>query len=291
MALGTNGSRESRQQVPRRLVRIGLPLAIMALVVIFLLILFPYGRFRDVAVLRLAEATGASVSMDDLDGGISIGGPSLLATNLLLRWPDGRELLLEQARARPAWSFSWLRGEPALHLELTGPAGSGAGTVRQSPGLAFEGRVRGVELSLLPLDHLADPLPILGRLDAEIDLRTGPKGPIGSIHFESWDGSIALPQLPFGIPFEELRGAVERSESGFINVREFELRGPMLSATAQGSIAAGRRPQEGALDLEGELVVPDPAVRDMVRPYGLRFDAEGAAHFQISGTTSRPVLR
>jgi hypothetical protein len=65
----------------------------------------------------------------------------------------------------------------------------------------------------------------------------------------------------------------------------------MLSATAQGSIAAGRRPEEGALDLEGELVVPDPAVRDMVQPYGLRFDAEGTAHFQISGTPSRPVLR
>ena len=65
----------------------------------------------------------------------------------------------------------------------------------------------------------------------------------------------------------------------------------MLSATAQGTIAAGRRPEEGALDLEGELVVPDPALRDMIRPYGLQFDPDGAAHFRISGTTSRPVLR
>jgi type II secretion system protein N len=290
VALGANGSDEAPQQLPRRLVSIGLPLASLALVLIFLLILFPYGRLRDSALARLAQATGASVSLDDLDGGLSVGGPSLLATNLLLRWPDRRELLLERARVRPAWSFSWLRGDPALHLDLTGPAGNAVGTVWPIPGLAFAGRVRGVQLSLLPLDHLADPLPLLGRLDAEIDLRTGPKGPTGSIRFESQDGSIALPHLPFGIPFQEARGEVERSESGFITVREFELSGPMLSTTAQGSIAASRRPEEGALDLEGELVVADPAVRDMIQPYGIRFDPDGVARFHISGTVSRPVL-
>lgn len=288
---GADSSREGHPRVPRRLLNIALALGSLALVLVFLLALFPYGRFRDVAVSRLAEATGASVSLEDLGGGLSIGGPALRATNLLFRWPDGGELLLERARVRPAWSFSWLRGEPALYLEMTGPAGSAAGTLRQSPALAFDGRVRGVELSLLPLDRLADPVPILGRLDAEIDLRTGPKGPIGSIRFESRDGSIALPELPFGIPFQEAHGAVERNESGFITVREFELSGPMLSATAQGSIAASRRSEESALDLEGELVVPDPAVRDMIRPYGLQFDTEGTARFQLSGTTSRPILR
>jgi type II secretion system protein N len=290
MALGANSSGEAAQQLPRRMVRIGLPLASLVLVLLFMLILFPYGRFRDIAVARLAQATGASVSLDELDGGISIGGPSVSATNLLLRWPDRRELLLERARVRPAWSFSWLRGEPALHLQVEGPAGRAAGTVWQIPDLAFAGRVQGVELSLLPVDPLADPLPLLGRLDARIDLSAGPSGPIGSIRCESWDGSIALPQIPFGIPFQELRGDVERAESGSIEVREFQLEGPMLSATAQGSIGASHGPEEGTLDLEGELVVVDPAVRQMVEPYGVRFDPDGTARFRISGTLSRPVL-
>jgi len=285
-----NGSGEAPRQLPRHLVSIGLPLASLALVLIFLLLLFPYQRFRDIAVAQLAQATGASVSLDELDGGLSVGGPSLLAKNLLLRWPDRRELLLERARVRPAWSFSWFRGKPALHLEVTGPAGSADGTLWPSSGLAFEGRVRDVQLSLLPLDPLAEPLPVLGRLDAEIDLRNGPKGPIGSIRFESWDGSIALPNLPLGIPFQEARGEIDRSESGFIELRAFELRGPMLSATAHGSIAASRRLEEGALDLEGKLVVPDPAVRNMVQHYGLRFDPDGATPFRISGTVSRPIL-
>jgi type II secretion system protein N len=230
------------------------------------------------------------VSLDELEGGLSVGGPSLRATNLLLRWPDRQELLLERARVRPAWSFSWFRGEPALHLEMTGPVGSIAGTVWPVPGLAFAGQVRGIQPSLLPLDHLADPLPVLGRLDAEIDLRTGAKGPIGEIRFESWDGAIALPQMPFGVPYQEAHGELERSESGSVTVREFDLRGPMISATAQGSIAASRRPEDGALDLAVDLVVVDPALRDLFRPYGIRLDAEGAARVRVTGTVSRPVL-
>ena len=106
MAPEVNGSGEAPQPLPRRLISIGLPLASLALVLIFLLVLFPYGRLRDSAVARLAQATGASVTLDDLDGGVSIGGPSLLASNLLLRWPGRKDLLLERARVRPAWSFS-----------------------------------------------------------------------------------------------------------------------------------------------------------------------------------------
>jgi type II secretion system protein N len=286
MTLGVGGSGE----LPRRLLTIGLPLASLALVLLFLLMLFPYGRFREIAVARLVRATGASVSLEELDGGPSVGGPSLSATNLLLRWPGRGELLLERAQLRPAWSLSWLRGEPALHLKLRGPAGRAVGTVWQNPALAFAGQLRGVDLSLLPLAQAAEPLPILGHFDAEIDLRTGPTGPIGSIRFDGRDGSIALPRLPIAIPFQEARGEVGRTESGFIELREIEVSGPMLSATVRGNIRPSRRPEEGELDLEGELVVTDPAVRQMIRPYGLRFDQAGAAHIRLTGTASRPVL-
>ena len=291
MALGVSGSIQAPRRLPRGLVTIALPLASLALVVIFVLILFPYGRFRDIAIAELAQATGASVSLDDLEGGISVGGPCLVATNLLLRWPDRQELLLERARMRPAWSLSWLWGEPAFHLDLTGPAGSIAGTVWRVPGLAFAGRARGIQLSLLPLDHLADPLPVLGRLHAEIDLRTGPNGPTGEIRFESWDGSVALPQLPFAFPFEEAHGELERSESGAVTVREFELTGPMFEVDAEGTVAASRRLEQAALDLEVDLVVVDPAFREIVQPFGIRLDPQGAGQFRVTGTVSRPVLR
>ena len=65
----------------------------------------------------------------------------------------------------------------------------------------------------------------------------------------------------------------------------------MLSVTAQGNIAASRRLEEGALDLEGELVVPDtggaghgPALRPSIRP------PTALRHFRVSGTVSRPIL-
>lgn len=290
MTLGADGSDQAPQRLPRRLVRIGLPLASLALVLLFLPIVFPYHRFHEFAVARLAQATGASVSLEDLDGGPSLGGPSLSATHLLLRWPDGGELLLERAAVRPAWSFSWLRGQPAFHLKLRGPAGKAAGTVWPGPDLAVAGRLRGIDPSLLPMVQLAEPPPILGRLDAEIELRTGPGGPVGFIRFEFQDGSVALPQLPFAIPFEKARGEVERAESGAIEVRAFQLEGPMLSMTAQGQIAASRGFEEAALNLRGELMVTDPAMRQMVAPYGIRLDPAGSAPLRISGTLSSPVL-
>jgi type II secretion system protein N len=291
LASGLSETSQVPRRLPRGLVTIGLPLASLALVVIFALILFPYGRLRDSAIAELARATGASVSLDDLEGGLSVGGPRLVGTNLLLRWPDRQELLLERARMRPAWSLSWLWGEPAFHLDLAGPAGSIAGTTWRVPGLAFEGRARGIQLSLLPLDHLADPLPVLGRLDAEIDLRPGPNGPTGEIRFESWDGSVALPQLPFAFPFEEAHGELERSESGAVTVREFELSGPMFEVVAEGTVAASRQLEDAALDLEVDLVVVDPTLREMVQPFGIRLDPKGAGHFRLTGTVSRPVIQ
>jgi len=286
-----DGSGEAQRPLPRGLLAVVLPLASLLLVVIFALILFPYGRFAHVLTARIAQATGASASLDTLEGGISVGGPSLRATGLLLRWPDGQELLLEGARMRPAWSLSWLRGEPALHLDTKGPAGSLAGTVWPGPGPAFDGRARGIDLSLLPLDHLADPLPVLGTVDAEIDLRSGPNGPAGEVRFEAREGSIALPQVAFGIPFEKAHGELARSESGAVTVRELELSGPMLSAAVEGSIGPSRRPEDGALDLEMDLSVADPALRSMIQPYGIRFDGKGAAHVRVSGTVANPFLR
>lgn len=291
MARETSGPGEVPRKLPGRLVSVALPLASLLLVAIFVLILFPYARFREIAVARLAQSTGASVSLDELAGGLSIGCARVTANRLSLRWPDRRELLLERAEIRPAWSLSWMRGEPALHLDLTGPVGSATGTLWPGASLAFAGQLRGIDLALLPLDLLADPPPVLGRVDAEIDLRQGSTGPIGSIRFVSSDGSIALPDLPFGIPFQQARGELRRSDSGAITVRGFELSGPMLAASLEGTIAPSGRRDEGALDLQGELTAADPALRSMIQPYGFRFDSTGAARFRVSGTVSRPVLR
>jgi type II secretion system protein N len=291
MAAGVSERIRAPRRLPRGLVTIALLLFSLALVVVFALLLFPYDRFRGIAAAELGRATGASVSMDELGGGLSIGGPRLVATNLLLRWPDRKDLLLERARVRPAWSLSWLRGDPAIHLDVAGPVGSIAGTTTRVPGLNFEGRAREVDLSLLPVDHLADPLPVLGRLDAEIDLRPGPNGPIGEIRFESRDGSVALPQFPFAFPFEEAHGELERSESGAFAVREFAVSGPMFELVVEGSVAASRRVEEAGLDLEVDLVVVDANLREMVQPFGIQLDPKGAGQFRLEGTVSRPVIR
>ena len=133
MVLGT----ENPDPAPRatRLPPVVLLVVVSALVAIFTVLLFPYERFADIAVARISQATGASVSMGDLGGGIGIGGPSLRATDLLLRWPDGQELELEQARIRPAWirteSRPWIRPRRLTMLAKPAKATATSATVRR----------------------------------------------------------------------------------------------------------------------------------------------------------------
>lgn len=291
MAIGAHGPGDVTRPLPPGLIRIGLPLAALVLVVLFVLALFPYDRFREVVVAELARATGARVSMDAMSGGFSIGGPALRATNLRLRWPDRRELLLDGVRLRPAWSLSWLRGRPAVHLDLRSGAGRLVGTAWPGAEPAFAGRAEDVALGELPLQLVDGPVPIEGRIDAEIDLSSGPNGPVGELRFESEQGSIALPQLPFAIPYETLQGVLEREPTGTLQVRSLALNGPMLSLQVAGSVAAGRRPEDSALDLTGDLQRVDPALHDVVRAFGIRLDSSGATALRISGTLGRPVLR
>jgi type II secretion system protein N len=291
VAVGAQGPGDELRPLPRGLIRIGLPLAALVLVLCFVLVLFPYGRFREIVVAQLSQATGARVSLEELTGGFSVGGPALRATNLQLRWPDRRELVLEQAHLRPAWSLSWLRGRPAVHLDLRGSAGRIVGTAWPGDAFAFAGSAQGVALAELPVDLGEGPVPIEGRLDAEIDVQSGPNGPEGKLRLESADGSIALPQLPFAIPYESLRGTLVREASGTLQVRALELSGPMLSLRVAGSIDASGRLEQSALNLEVDLQMVDPALHEMVRPYGVRLDPSGAASLRISGTFARPVLR
>jgi type II secretion system protein N len=196
---------------------------------------------------------------------------------------------MERARLRPAWSLSWLRGEPALYLNAEGPAGRVAGTVWPGAEPAFAGRLRDVDLSMLPLEDLGSP--VMGRLDAELDIRAAAGGPIGEIRFEARDGSISLPQIPFGIPYQNAQGVAERGKSGSIVVHELELEGPMLSIDAQGNVATNRRPGGSSLDLEVKLLAHEPALREMLRPYGVRFDENGSARMHLSGPLSRPRIQ
>lgn len=279
-------------RLSRGVVFLALPLGCLLLVLLFSIAIFPYDRFRGAAAEQLRLATGAQVEIGALGGGLSIGGPALDASGVRLRWPDGA-LEVSEARVRPAWSLSWLRGRPALGISAESNAGRLSGTWWPGPEGGFSGDLRALDLGALPPALVGGPPPFEGRADAEIDLRLAAGRPVGgTLELEAREGALTLGgQLPMAIPYESLEGQARFAEGGAVDLSDFALSGPVLAATGGGSVGAAPSVALAPLDLDLELEVVDGNLRPIVRDWGVRLDANGRARLRITGSLSRPVLR
>lgn len=95
------------------------PLLVVLCVVLTLLLTlarFPFERVEPALRGLIAQATGARVTMDSLALRPSLGLVAVRAGTVELAWPGGTSVQAEQITLRPAWSTSWLRGQPAVHL-------------------------------------------------------------------------------------------------------------------------------------------------------------------------------
>jgi type II secretion system protein N len=279
--------REAEGGEVRRAIAIGL--ACLVLTFFFFLVRFPYDVFRTALVGQLAAASGAQLEIDSLSGSLSLGGPVLVAEPVTMRWPSGATAELTSAALRPAWSLSWLRGSPALHVDLEAPAGRLVGTVWPGEPLAFKGKVEELALEQLPPAVLdaGQGVALTGLLDADLDLSFPGGIPAGELEIDLANGAFSAPGLPVSLPFERFQAALGLGE-GALQVTSASLSGPMIEGTAKGKIALTADP---TLDLAVELHVADPGVRGMIAPLGIRLDGEGRAKVQLRGTASNPLLR
>jgi type II secretion system protein N len=271
----------------RRAIAIGAGCLLLTLV--FFVLRFPYDVFRASLVGQLAAATGAELEVGRLTAGLSLGGPQLVAEPVTMRWPGGASAELTSAGLRPAWSISWLKGQPALHVDLEAPAGRLVGTLWPGEPLAFRGRVDELALEKLPPAVLdaAQGIALTGLLDADVDLALPAGQPEGDLSLDLADGAFSAPGLPVSIPFERFRATLGLRE-GALEVESASLEGPMIAGSATGKVVLTADP---GLDLSVEAQVTDPGVRQMVAPMGVRLDAEGKAKLAVRGTLSRPIVR
>lgn len=275
----------------RRLQRLGIPLAALLLVGFFVLLGFPWDRVRDLVALRLGQATGSRVVMRQLGPTLFLLGPGVVARDVVASWPDGRRLELERARVRPAFSLAWLRGRPALGLDLAAPVGRTRGTLVTGPQPRFDGSVRGLDLALLPLQQVLPGASLEGRADLEAALELRPDGPRGELQFVAQEGSLTIPGLPLALPYTTLRGTLQFRDETALELESLVLEGPMLAAQASGSVGRAPRLAMAPLALVLRLQASDASLRPMLASAGLRVGPDGSAEVQISGTPSQPVLR
>lgn len=272
----------------RRTLAIGV--AAVALTSFFFVAGFPYDRLAPRAAAAIERATGARVAMGRLGLVFAWFVPQLKAADVDVTWPGGQHASFQRVRVHPAWSLSWLRGEPALVVALRSPLGDLDGTVVGGAAPSFDGELRNVSLALLPLQDIAAGTQLDGRVDAQIDVQMAEAGPQGTVHFDAKEGSLTLPLLPIGVPFDKLSGDVALGGDMLAKLNAFDLAGPLLGLTASGTIGRSPALHLSPLALSARIEARDPAVRSMLQSQGVALDASGAAAVEIGGTLGSPQI-
>jgi type II secretion system protein N len=227
-----------------RLQRIGVVAGCVLLTALFTFLLFPWERLAPWVSRQIAAGSGAQVSVHGTRAGIGWLGPRLRVDGVSLRWADGRALQLDSGSVRPALSFSWLRGAPALAVDARGPGIEGHGTLWPDRP-AFDGAIETGDAAALLTSWIPPGGPSLsGPLRARLDLTTpraaGP--PTGTIQLSGKDGSLALPGLPMALPYQSLAGTLRLELGRPLRIDGLKLTGPLLSLEASGTVRLGPDP-------------------------------------------------
>jgi len=272
------------------LLAIGVPLAGIFLVSLFIYLGFPYDKLADRIKAETRRTGAARIDFQDVGPSLHLAGPGIEATGVRATLSNGETFRLERAMLRPAWSLAWFRGAPAVYAEIESEAGNAAGTVILGDAGGYHGDLERVEIGKLPLAHFEQMGTLDGLLDASVDISLGEQGPEGSVTFEARDGSIGLAGFPIELPFETLSGELIFGEDAYVAVKRLVLEGPMLSAGVAGSVLQAASFSEAPLDLEIEIEAK-PAISAEIRRAGIRIGRNGKAKTRITGTVAKPSVR
>jgi len=279
--------------LPRPLRWLGLAVAAFVLTGFFAVLRFPYDRLATTLSDQSESLTGIRLVLSDLSPSLWPGSMGLVATEVRAVLPRGETVVLPSVRVRPAVSLSWLLGAPSLYVDVRGGGlGTVEGELTLGSGAAFDGSLRGVNLALLPLDQLAPGLGLDGVVDGDIDVANDAEGhPSGHVGFEAARGSFAANGLPVAVPFDSFVGDLRLGGEHFARIEKLELRGPMLDATATGTV--GRAAVRGSepLAVELDLLAKGNGIQPVLQQLGVPVGRGGRSRLQVTGTLARPTFR
>jgi type II secretion system protein N len=261
------------------------------LTLFFVVIGFPYERLAPAAAAKLSQALGVRVSIASLGPSFSFLGPGVRATGVSVAGRDGSQLKLDTLQVRPAWSFSWLRGRPALAVRVAAPLGQIQGTVTLGSALGFDGTIHDLELAKLPLQSFVPGASIDGKGGGDVDVANTPGGARGSLHLEARDGSIGLPNVPFALPYTTLHGDIQLTDAALADISSLVLEGPMLSLQAKGSLGRASPLMAAPLNLTLRVRAKEASMGPYLAAAGLHPGADGSSELRVTGTLAQPLLR
>jgi type II secretion system protein N len=256
----------------------------------FMYLRFPYERLAELIELRIERATGAHVQLTELGPSFLSVGPGLVATDVRVVRPGAATFSFERVVVRPAWSLSWLTGDPALLTAIHSVAGEVRGTLTLGDAPRWSGEFRDFDIGRLPIAALSPGISLTGRAEAEIDIALEADGAVGSAHIVAREGSLEHPELLMALPFDALRAELRLGGQHRAEILSMELESPLVTGSLSGII--GRSPQfeTAPLRLEGSYTV-SPEIRGVLNAQGAELGPGGSADFRVVGTPTRPVVR
>jgi hypothetical protein len=143
--------KEAERAVPKWLAIALYPVGVLLLTLFFIYLGFPYDLLVARYARPLESATAMRVRIGAVEPHVSLLGPGIEVLDVQASRPGERLISVDRVFVRPAWSFSWLTGSPALYLDLASGIGAGSGTITLGSSGAWEGEVSDVQIEALPL--------------------------------------------------------------------------------------------------------------------------------------------
>jgi len=276
--------------LPRPLIAIGIPCAGVLLIAFFLIRGFPYEKLGELIAKRIEQSHGIHFVFGDVGPTLQLAGIALEGTQLRVAFPDRSPQQIDRALVRPAWSLSWLTGEPTFHVELESPSGSADGTLRWNDVASWVGTIRDARPELPPI---ADWIPIggfEGTLAATLDVSMGEAGLEGLVEFEIRDGSTSMPGFSAPLPFESLTAALSLGGDAYLKLTSLSFEGPLASGSGSGKIGRAEPLEQAPIGFEFQVDIK-PELVGSVRGGGAIIKPGGNALVRISGTVAEPKIR
>lgn len=279
-----------------RLVRwLGISLAAVLLTLFFVYLGFPYDRLTRYALRGVDQNQGVQILVGSASPNIEWLGPGIALEDVVIVPSNNPRIHLDRVALRPAWSFSWFRAIPAVHASIEARFGEIDATAQLANPLRLTGTFFLIDVRELPLPERTPEIPLRGELEIEFDLSGSlddSGGPWeGTLKLTSEGGSVALPDFPVVIPYDEFESLVRLGGDPLLAIEVGRMDGPLVSATLSGSVRGERLDQAGVLDLDLVTQSNDESVHKAMRDLGFDVDGSGQANLRLEGTLAKPLLR
>jgi len=269
---------------------VGIPIAVV-LILIFILLGFPWDSLARRVAAEISAASGSTVSIDTLAPALTARGPVLRARNVVIEHPAVDRVRLLELEIAPRWSSSWFSGEPKLRVWADTELGLVDGVLGLGSTSSFVGQVGQVELARLPLRLEASGVRLSGRIDADANVALAPNGTLsGRVAFSSPSLVVESNKLPMAIPFTRAEGVVVILENGATQIESVELEGDLLNGKLSGEIGLVHRSQAPPIDLNAEIRVVDPTLRQLAPGAGIPISPDGTIKMRLGGTLDAPEI-